>query len=248
MDSFWIAVLVAGAVWFFWLRPKPSPSPSADSIADPDTDEHDEVTEDEEPDRAVVRDARRLREALERRERADLDNHHRSMAGVREKLARARQYITDAGLDRDIPDVWDSIRHWSSWVRLPDGRWTAPEGVSGITGRGDYKDIWVAWLWGNHSYRLRFAEKANYLPDDYDRCSEITLEVDEEAVCTISCSKGPESYSNWRFTGVDALVVGRWITEFVRFAAFLRADRDASTRATFADFDREKASRMKLDE
>lgn len=239
-DALWIALGVAVAVWLFWPRSNTKAvEQSARSPSEPD----EQPTSD--PHELEVAKARHAREQIEEEEEASIQRHHESMEGVRQKLARARKYMCDTGLDRAIPEVWDMVHYWPSWVDRPD-QWTPPEGVTEITGGGEMKESWAAWRWHDHHYKMSFAERNNYIPDDYDRLGEISLDVDGEAVCTMDCSQGMEDYGGWRFTGVEALKVGPWMSEFVRMAGYLRAEQSASTRQTFSEMDRERASRIDL--
>lgn len=190
-----------------------------------------------------VADAKRVREQIDEEEHTAWERHQDSLKDVREKLSRARKYMSDTGLDRLIPEVWQTVEHWASWGAMPD-RWSAPDGVHGIAGEGGFKDRWVAWIWNDHRYRMHFVERHNYLPDDYDRLSQIDLEVDEESVCSVSCSQGPEAYELWRYADVEALKVGPWMSEFIRMAGHLHAQNEASTRELFSGMDREKAGRL----
>jgi hypothetical protein len=209
---------------------------SMSASADPPSDEERHVAE-----------AKRARAQIDEDDHAAWERHQDSLKDVREKLSRARKYMSETTLDRLIPEVWQTVEHWASWAAMPD-RWTAPDGVQAITGDGDFKDRWVAWIWNDRRYRMHFAEKHNYLPEDYDRLSQIDLEVDEEPVCSVSCSQGPEAYDNWRYTDVEALTVGPWMSEFIRMAGHLHAEKEASTRELFSEMDREKADRINLSE
>lgn len=169
------------------------------------------------------------------------------MESIRKKLEKARKYMEETGLDRSIPAVWEMVRYWPHWVKLPD-RWTPPEGVTAIAGSGDRKDEHAEFEWKNRSYAMHFVEKHNYVPDDYDRLGEITLTIDGLSVCTIRCSHGIESYDDWRFTGVEALKVGPWMTDFVALASHLRSEQEATSRKFFSDIERERADRIDLGE
>jgi hypothetical protein len=240
-DGWWILLGLAGAAWLFWPRRKQAPQ----TVTSNDTGRSALPSEPPNDEERHVQEARLADEQIRKDEQAAWDQHQRSLEDVRAKLSRARKCLSDSGVDRLVPEVWETVEHWASWVSMPD-RWTPPEGVHGITGGGDDKDRWVAWIWSDRRYRLHFVEKQNYLPDDSDRLSQIDLEVDEEPVCSISCSQGPESYESWRYTDVEALTVGSWMPEFVRMAGQLRAEKEASSRKFFSDFDREKAARLNL--
>jgi hypothetical protein len=237
-DGWWILLGLAGAAWLFWPRQKTAPlkASTVSASAEPPSDEERHVAE-----------AKLTREQIDEDDHAAWERHQASLKDVREKLSRARKYMSETSLDSLIPEVWQTVEHWVSWAAMPD-RWTAPEGIHGITGDGDFKDRWVAWMWNDRRYRMHFAEKHNYLPDDYDRLSQIDLEVDDEPVCSVSCSHGPETYENWRFTDVEALTVGPWMSEFIRMAGQLHAEKEAATRELFSEMDREKAGRINLGE
>lgn len=239
MDTFWIVAIVALGAWFFWPRAKPLTGGQTDSSIR-DLGEHT-------PEDLEVARAKRARQKIEEDEQATIRQHHQSMEGARQKIARATAYLKETGLDRSIPDVWETVECWPSWVELPD-QWSPPKGVSDIAGDDDIDVSWVSWAWQGRDYKIRFVRKTNYLPDDNDRLADMTLEVDSEAVCTIGCSKGLESYDSWRFWTVEALKVGPWMADFVSMAGYLRDDRDASTRRLFSESDQDRASRIDFGE
>jgi len=239
-DTFWIGLVIIGAIWFFWPRSKAGMPESLTDAAESAPDRKEAKEEQQ-----AIANARRAREQAEQDERLALKRQHKSMEAVRDKLERAKKYMNETGLDRAIPEVWEMANYWPHWVKLPD-KWTPPDGVTDIHGGGDMKDARVEFRWDNHHYSMHFVEKFNYLPDDDEQLGEITLAIDGEAVCTIGCAQGFETYDSWRFSGVEALKVGPWMSDFVALASHLRSHQGASIQKTLDDIERDRASRIDL--
>ena len=164
----------------------------------------------------------------------------------RQTIERAREYVSQTGLDLSVPSVWDIVENWPHWIKLPSGRWNRPDGVTDIAGEGDANNTGVAWRWKGRNYRLGFVEKPNYSPDGEELRAEISLEVDHAPVCSFSCSKGPESFDEWQFSWVEPLTVGPWVSQFIEMARHLHAEVEAASRAYSAQSFRDQASRINL--
>jgi hypothetical protein len=240
-ESLWIILaLIIGGVWLFWPRSKTSTSEPIVETTEPAP-----TRKEIDAANAEIEKARKTHEQMVRDDRDALKRHHESLESDRQKLARAQEYLEETGLDRSIPDVWETVQYWPSWVNMPD-RWTPPEGITDIKGSSQSKEASVEWQWKGHHYDIHFIERYNYAPEDDDRLGEIAVSVDGETVCGINCAIGTESYDSWRCSGVEALKVGPWMSEFVALAGYLHAASEASSRKTFGDFERERAKRIDL--
>lgn len=238
-------IVIAAIIAYFWsFRPRSGPSVSITEVEKVRIIEPEHAVP-ETPEEGEVRRAKEAAIQAERADRAGLAEHHQAQEAVRKKLELANKYMNDSGISSALPRAWDTVRFWGSWAANAD-RWTAPEGFSDISGSTG-PDQWAAWRYAGHSYRIGYETRRNYFPDDYDRLCRLTLESDGEVVTVIDCSQGPESDS-WRYTVVDALKVGPWMAEFVAMEAQLRRDRQFEAKELLAAIDRERASRINLNE
>ena len=157
------------------------------------------------------------------------------------KLERARDFIESSNLGSAIPSVWEEIRHWPSWFTLERGRWGAPIPVSDIAGSTvGAKPEWTQFKAENGSlFKLEF-ERSHSFGDEELEFATMRLFRDGEKMLEIGTSRRwANEFERWRFSTVDCLKVGPWISEFVEFDCKLKAARDEQS----AEWDKKYISR-----
>ncbi len=254
-DSWFWIVVGAVAFWFFVLRRKApvaepdnqpkSPPPLPDSwferaIEEPETEKT--------PDELEIERAMQARMKIEEDARRIATINEEATREAKEKIARAEKIIQETGLDNDIGDLWDAVKHWPSWSSMPD-RWTPPSGFTDISGGAtDNRDqSLTSWVWEGKAYTLTCTEQPNYTPDYDWNPRDIVLKVDGEEVAALSYNEVFNDYgSDYKYVLVEALTVGPWMTDIVRLTAQLRLDQSRRLNQMDADYEAQRASRINL--
>jgi len=167
---FWVAILLI-ACWLAFNATKHKRDDKQDMSASAVPPRDAKHTEGRSPhaieDREIVR-AKAAASRVAEQERATSAAHEKEQKSVRDKIARARKIIEEAGLDHALPSLWDRVQYWGSWSQMPD-RWTAPAGISDISGSKEDGTEHVRWSWQGNEFELIHRKKHNYTPDgDYD--------------------------------------------------------------------------------
>ncbi|NBB26564.1 hypothetical protein GVM20_15635 [Porphyrobacter sp. SLTP] len=252
MESWvWAAALIALA-WFVFLRRDGAPTERGSDArpAIPDLIKwakskasNLEPTEKAEVDRAV-QERKRLEGEARQATVADVE----ASKAIRQKIARANKIVAEAGLGKDLADLWEMVRPWPSWAKRQTG-WEAPDGFSEIAGSENsaIEDSVSQWSWGGRRYELRYVRKQSFSPDPDWNPRDIHLSVDGEEVAVLNYDQAYHDYgSSLRHIGVDALTVGPWMADIVRMVGRLRQEQEARYRKSTADLDAEKAARLNL--
>ena len=243
-DVAWLILLVVVALgaWLFWPRQPKIRRVSFEAPRAPT-----KLKSDMTPDEQEVERARRAFEQNDRDRDLARHEHEQATADARGRIERARKYMHDSGLDRIVPALWDQVQHWGSWAAMPD-RWTAPSGVTNITGSSEREHPFTAWSWEGRAYRIELQRSPNYT-SGYASFGTIHLAVDGEPVLALPCSENDDTYSrNWRTTGVDMLKVGPWMADVIRCAGHIRLSTEQEALRRVARMNQEQASRIDFGE
>lgn len=192
---------------------------------------------------AEIARARAIGDELER------EHNRRSKAAVEgnkaatAKAEKARQWVSEAKLNYVIPELLDTVQLWPYWIKLPDDKkWTPPEGVTNIEGLQNRKKPWASWRWNDRLWRVEAEWRPSSLPDDFEtENGTYRISVDGELVLDMTLSS-----DGLRVMWLDALTVGAWVSEIVRFAGERKLDSQALSSASFAKSYQERADRINL--
>lgn len=193
------------------------------------------------------RDIANAREALQAgaaARTAAYNAHKASLAGAQSKLREAEKFARESGLDVAVPWLWDHMQFWPSWKEKPD-QWTPPVGLDDLSGASRDE---VRWTWQGHTFGMLFKKWPSHgFGRDAMDFGTITVEAQGVVVAAITARKDlPKDYDRWHFSGIDALTVGPWIAEFIRFYQEVRLADEARGYAREADYVTAKAARIVL--
>lgn len=195
------------------------------------------------PEQQEIDNAKAIGEELEReyqrRSKAAVEGNEAALA----KAEKARRWIDDAKLNLVIPELLDTVKLWPYWIKLPgDRKWTPPDGVTKIEGLQDRKAPWASWQWNGHHWRIEAEWHPSSLPDDFEtENGTYRVLVDQEPVLDMTLSS-----DGLRTMWIDALTVGPWVSELVRFAGDRKLESQALSSASFAKSYQQRADRIHL--
>lgn len=171
-----------------------------------------------------------------------------AIAADEAKLERARDFIESSNLGFAVPSVWEEIRHWPSWSKLEKGRWSAPIPVSEIAGSQiSAKPEWTQFrAEGGSLFKIEFERSTSYGDDELEFAT-MRLFTDGEKVLEIGASRNwANEFERWRFSTVDCLKVGPWISEFVEFDCKLKAAKGEQSAEWHKEYISSRAANVDL--
>lgn len=159
-------------------------------------------------------------------------------------LRQAEKFARDSGLDVAVPWAWEQMQFWPSWKEKPD-QWTPPIALDELSGTSRDE---VRWTWQGQSFAMLFKKWPSHgFTQDALDFGTITVEAGGEVVAAVTAKMDlSKEYDRWRFSGIDALKVGPWIAEFVRFYQEVRLADEARGYAREAEYVTAKAARIDL--
>lgn len=173
------------------------------------------------------------------RDRASLIEVDRNKLALA-KAVKAALWVTDARLNLAVPELLTMAQRWTGQSRQRGKNWTAPEGVTQIEGSDDPKSPWAEWSAKDHLWRLEGQWRPSNLPDDIEgdiRTWKVFL--DQELVLDMTIN-GKDSTVMW----IDALSVGPWVSELLRFSGAQTSHAKARQSARSAQKNQERADNI----
>lgn len=175
---------------------------------------------------------------------AAFGEHKASLAEAETKIRDAEKFVKESGLDVALPWLWDHMNCWPSWNEKPD-QWTPPLALDQISGVSHEE---VQWTWQGHSFAMVFKKWPPHgVGQGYQDYGTITVEAGSSAVAAVTATRDlSKEYDRWRFAGVEALTVGPWMTDLIRFYQQLRLADEARGYSRSADHITAKAAKIDL--
>ena len=160
-----------------------------------------------------------------------------------EKAYKAQRWIEEARLNIIVPELLDTAQLWPYWIKLPDDkRWSPPVGLSEIEGKQDRKKPWAAWRFDGRHWKIEAEWGPTSTPDsDRPDSGKYRISVDSVLVCDMTLSA-----DDLRTMWVDALTVGPWVSELIRFAGERKLESQALSSASFHRHHKERAENITL--
>lgn len=251
-----IAIAVIGGI-IWWLTRPSEPAAVTPKSVEPEKPAYDGYQE--EIERKPI-DELDFEEQIIRRahdifneERSNRDAEYRAkrdaLATDEKKIARAANFIETSFLSLALPFVQDETKHWPSWSKMDESRWTPPLPISDVDGTttSGYDKSWVEFRAdGSPLYKVEF-ERSRMPADGNYEYGSMTLSVDGEEVLGMFVRRDwTEEWSRWQFSVVESLKVGPWIEGFIEFYNRLRSIGENQSEDRSADYVRQKAAKIDL--
>lgn len=173
------------------------------------------------------------------RDRASLIEVERNKLALA-KAVKAALWVTEARLNLAVPELLKLAQVWVGKSKVRGEQWTPPPGVTDIEGLDDPRVPWASWSFREHHWRIEAEWRPSDLPDvieeDVGTCRVL---VDRELVLDMTISsKDPEVL--W----IDALTVGPWVSDLLKFAGARTSDAKARSSARSARKNQERADNI----
>lgn len=196
------------------------------------------------PDQLEIAKAREALQAGADARTAAYNEHEGSLADAQSKIREAEKFARESGLDVAVPWLWDHMKNWPSWKEKPD-QWTPPVALDDLSGASRDE---VRWTRQGHTFAMLFRKWPSHgFAQDTLAFGTITVESNDAVVAAITAKMDlAKEYDRWHFSGIDALTVGPWIAEFIRFYQEVRLADEARRYARDADYVTAKAARIDL--
>lgn len=203
-----------------------------------------EPTPELSPEEHQIAEAREALKAGADARTAVYNEHKASLADAKSKLREAEKFAQESGLCVAVPWLWDHIQFWPSWKDKPD-QWTPPVALGALTGASGKE---VRWTWRGQSFGMLFEKWPSYgFAQDMLSFGTITVESDGVVVAAITAKTDlSKEYDRWHFSGIDALKVGPWIVDFIRFYQEVRLADEVCGYSRDAEYLTAKAARIDL--
>jgi hypothetical protein len=173
------------------------------------------------------------------RDRASLGEVERNKLALA-KAVKAAIWVTDARLNVAVPELLKMAQLWVGKSKTRGSKWKAPEGVTKIEGLDDPKAPWAAWNFNDHHWRIEAQWRPSILPDevkgDFGNCKVI---LDHDVVLDMTISSEDRQVM-W----IDALTVGPWVSDLLKFAGARTSDAKARSSARSARENQERADNI----
>jgi hypothetical protein len=139
------------------------------------------------------------------------------------KAVKAALWVTEARLNFAVPELLEIAQLWPDLTRSPERNWAPPKGVSDIEGQDDPKSPWASWRWDGIHWRIEANWRPSILPDEPGiQIGTCKVFVDHELVLDMTISS-KDLHVMW----IDALRVGRWVSDLLEFTGARRSDAQA---------------------
>lgn len=174
--------------------------------------------------------------ARERANSAELERNKVALA----KAVKAALWVTDARLNVAVPELLKMAQLWAGKSKVRGKAWKPPEGVTRIDGLDDDASPWASWNFNGHDWRVEAQSRPSILPDEvggeFENC-KVLLDDGVVLDMTISCK---DRQVMW----IDALTVGPWVSDLLRFAGARTSDAKARSSARSARENQERADNI----
>jgi hypothetical protein len=156
------------------------------------------------------------------------------------KAVKAALWVTDARLNVAVPELLKMAQLWAGKSKVRGKKWTAPEGVTRIEGLDDPASPWAAWNFNGHDWRIEARTCPSILPDEHDtELENCKVLLDHDVVLDMTLN-GKDGQVMW----IDALTVGPWVSDLLKFAGARTSDAKARSSARSARENQERADNI----
>lgn len=156
------------------------------------------------------------------------------------KAVKAALWVTDARLNVAVPELLKMAQLWAGKSKVRGKKWTAPEGVTRIEGLDDPASPWAAWNFNGHDWRIEARTCPSILPDEHDtELENCKVLLDHDVVLDMTLN-GKDRQVMW----IDALTVGPWVSDLLKFAGARTSDAKARSSARSARENQERADNI----
>ena len=156
------------------------------------------------------------------------------------KAVKAALWVTDARLNVAVPELLKMAQLWSGKSKVRGKNWKPPEGVTRIEGLDDPESPWAAWNYNGHDWRIEAQSRPSILPDEADgELENCKVLLDRDVVLDMTIS-GKDRQVMW----IDALTVGPWVSDLLKFSGARTSDAKARSSARSARQNQERADNI----
>jgi hypothetical protein len=156
------------------------------------------------------------------------------------KTVKAALWVTDARLNLAVPELLKMAQLWAGKSKVRGKNWKPPEGVTRIEGLDDPASPWAAWNFNDHDWRIEAQRRPSILPDeiqgDLENCKVL---LDHDVVLDMTISSKDRQVM-W----IDALTVGPWVSDLLKFSGARTSDAKARSSARSARENQERADKI----
>jgi hypothetical protein len=174
------------------------------------------------------------------RDRASFTELERNKVALA-KAVKAALWVTDARLNVAVPELLKMAKLWAGKSKVRGKNWKPPEGVTRIEGLDDPASPWAAWNFNGHDWRIEAQSRPSILPDeiegDLEHCKVL---LDRDVVLDMTISSKDRQVM-W----IDALTVGPWVSELLKFAGARTSDAKARSSARSARENQKRADNIR---
>ena len=174
--------------------------------------------------------------ARDRASSAELERNKVALA----KGVKAALWVTDARLNVAVPELLKMAQLWAGKSKVRGKTWKPPEGVTRIEGLDDPASPWAAWNFSGHDWRIEAQSRPSILPDEGDgQLENCRVLLDQDVVLDMTISS-KDRQVKW----IDALTVGPWVSDLLKFAGARTSDAKARSSARSARENQERADNI----
>jgi hypothetical protein len=174
--------------------------------------------------------------ARERASSTELERNKLALA----KAVKAALWVTDARLNVAVPELLKMAQLWAGKSKIRGENWKPPEGVTRIDGLDDPATPWAAWNFNGHDWRIEAQWRPSIAQDEIEEELETcTVLLDHDVVLDMTIS-GKDRQVMW----IDALTVGPWVSDLLKFAGARTSDAKARSSARSARENQERADNI----
>ena len=174
--------------------------------------------------------------ARDRATSAELERNKVALA----KAVKAALWVTDARLNVAVPELLKMAQLWAGKSKVRGKDWKPPEGVTGIEGLDDPESPWAAWNFNGHDWRIEAQSHPSILPEEVEgELENCKVVLDRDVVLDMTISSKDRQVM-W----IDALTVGPWVSDLLRFSGARTSDAKARSSARSARENQERADNI----
>jgi hypothetical protein len=174
--------------------------------------------------------------ARDRATSAELERNKVALA----KAVKAALWVTDARLNVAVPELLKMAQLWAGKSKVRGKDWKPPEGVTGIEGLDDAECPWAAWNFNGHDWRIEAQSHPSVLPEEVEgELENCKVILDRDVVLDMTISSKDRQVM-W----IDALTVGPWVSDLLRFSGARTSDAKARSSARSARENQERADNI----
>jgi hypothetical protein len=212
------------ATWFVmrWVRLGPRPPPALSA---------------EEREIGRAKDVgKQLDGARDRASRVEEERNKLALA----KAVKAALWVTESRLNVAVPELLKTAQLWVGQAKKHGKEWTAPVGVTHVEGLDDVNSPWAAWKFKDQNWRVEGQWRPSILPEEIEEdIGTCKVFLDGEVVLDMTVSS-----KDLQVMWIDALTVGPWVSDLLRFAGAQRSSATARSSAKSARANQDRADNI----